>query len=70
MPYKYGMGERTLISTDEKARVAVLSLCWASSKAAVFKAATVRTSSGEANERATEAKRREVDVNIFVCMLY
>jgi hypothetical protein len=54
--------KHTIISVPEKARVAVLSLCWASSKAAVFKAVTVRASiapRGEAKEKATEERRRE-----------
>jgi hypothetical protein len=57
-----------LISVEENARVAVSSLCWASSKAAVFNAVTVRAARsprGEAKERATEERRRE---NVAIMM--
>jgi hypothetical protein len=51
----------TLISVEEKSLVAVASLCCASSKAAVLRAATERTSMGEAIENAIDARRREID---------
>jgi hypothetical protein len=55
----------TLITVDEKAFMAVVSFCWASSKAAVFKAVTVRASSGEANESAAEVNRIEMNAIIL-----
>lgn len=54
-----------LISVLENALVAVSSLCWASSKAAVFNAVTVLTSIGFARANAAEVRRRESDAIIL-----
>jgi len=55
----------TLIVVEEKARVAVSSLCCASSKAAWFNAATVRTSTGLAAANATAPRMRGSEENIL-----